>query len=359
MLICLLGGIGAIVACLLPVVHATQPAPLAPSAPRDTTTISFVGDILLAGNVAKVIKAHGTGYLLTGVSDILKADDLTIGNLECAVAKSGIAQEKKYVFLAKPTALRGLLTGGIDAVTLANNHALDFGQTALLETLDHLRRTGISAAGAGRNRTEAGDYCLLKAGTRTVAFLAASRVLPSTSWHAGSRRPGIASAYDPAYLLKRIAAARTRADIVAVYLHWGVERAVMPDAVQRRLAKQCIKAGADLVIGSHPHVLQGFEYHQGKLIAYSLGNFIFTNQDKTTAILQVTFSKDRKPSAVVIPCRILKYRPAVIADAQARSRVLQALEARSYTVRIAKDGIISAGTTLAVKTSLTPPAPTR
>ncbi|MHB9025152.1 MAG: CapA family protein [Armatimonadota bacterium] len=304
-------------------------------------TISFVGDMLLASGVGRVAAARGSAHLFAGVRDLLRADDLTIGNLECAVATGGQPAEKQYVFRAHPSVLPGMVQSGVDAVSLANNHTLDYGRSALLETLEHLRKARLPAAGAGKDLESAYLPVLLSRKGQRIAFFAASRVLPSTSWYAGSQRAGIAQAYNPARLLSGLRTARSRADIVIVYLHWGKERAVTPDLQQRALARQCIDAGADLVIGSHPHVLQGFEYYRGKLIAYSLGNFVFTNARNNTAILQTTFVNGVLQNAVAIPCEIRQYRPFPHRDPDGR-QVLQALSARSFHATVADDGTVAA-----------------
>jgi poly-gamma-glutamate capsule biosynthesis protein CapA/YwtB (metallophosphatase superfamily) len=314
------------------VAHAEPPT-------SPTLTLSLVGDLMLADRVGAVAKAKGTGYLLAAVSPLLTTDDLTIGNLECAVATGGTPAEKQYTFRADPAVLPGLRAGGIDAVSVANNHTLDYGRTALLETLSHLKAATLPAAGAGANTAAAGRPILLTAAGKTVALVAASRVLPA-GWHAGAGTPGIAGAYNPAGLLRAIKGARSTATLVVVYLHWGIERALMPAPNQRTLARQCIDAGADLVVGAHPHVLQGFEYYRGKLIAYSLGNFVFSNHGKATAILQATLT-DGALTARVLPCTILGYRPTPVREATARAAILRDLAQRSFGVRIAADGTLT------------------
>jgi poly-gamma-glutamate synthesis protein (capsule biosynthesis protein) len=303
-----------------------------------------VGDILLASGVAGAAADNGAERLFASVEQLLRGDDLTIGNLECAVATCGTPAAKQFTFRASPALLPGLRRGGVDAVSLANNHALDYGRAALLETLDHLRRVGIQAAGAGPDMDHASRPAFLCAGRQTVALIAASRVLPTAEWGAGEDRPGIAGAYAPSRLLHEIRAARPAADVVVAYLHWGREHAPLPQATQRALARQCIEAGADLVIGAHPHVLQGFEYYRGKLVAYSLGNFVFTDHGKATALLQTTFRQGALQAATVVPCRIVHYRPRVITDPAQREAVLRDLQARSFGVRISGDGELTCGT---------------
>jgi poly-gamma-glutamate capsule biosynthesis protein CapA/YwtB (metallophosphatase superfamily) len=317
-----------------------RPHPVAPR-PRPIT-ITFVGDIMLASRVGKLAATDGAPSLFSGVSSTLRADDLTIGNLECAVATCGSPAKKKYTFRASPEVLPGLHEGGVDAVTLANNHSLDYGRAALLETMRHLREANLPWAGAGTDAASANRPVILHAGRQTVALLASSRVLPSGDWNAGDHRPGVAAAYDSTALLAAIRAARAKAGLLVVYMHWGTERMTRPHAHQRALARRCIDAGADIVVGAHPHVLQGFEYYRGKLIAYSLGNFVFNNRTQATAILQTTFRGRALERAVVIPCRVVQYRPQIIGNGPARSRALQSLQALSFGVRIGEDGALAA-----------------
>jgi len=305
-----------------------------------SVTISFVGDMMLASRVGGLAAEHGTEWLFGGISKALLSDDLTIGNLECAVATCGVRAAKKYTFRANPALLPGLRRGGIDAVSLANNHALDYGRPALVETFKHLRAAGLPFAGAGESLAAAARPVVMSAGRERVALVAASRVLPSGSWCAGADRPGIAPAYDPTRLLAEIRGARSDADMVVAYLHWGTERAIRPQRYQRALARRCIEAGADLVVGAHPHVLQGFEYCGGRLIAYSLGNFVFNDRTPTTVILRTTFEGATLKRAEVIPCAVVGYRPRVMGDTAARRRLLRSLEERSFGVRIADDGAL-------------------
>ncbi|UCH35551.1 MAG: CapA family protein [Armatimonadota bacterium] len=315
--------------------------PAAPEPPPKRATITFIGDIMLASGAGKLASARGTEDLLSGVSDVLRADDLTIGNLECAVATTGTPADKDYTFRADPVLLPGLRRAGVDAVSLANNHSLDYGGAALLETLEHVQKAGLHSAGAGANLSAAAAPAIIAAGGHKVAFIAASRVLPSGAWYAAADRPGIAPAYDPAHMLAAIRSASARADIVIAYLHWGKERAIRPEGYQRSVARQCIEAGADLVVGTHPHVLQGFEYHRGKLIAYSLGNFVFNNRVKETAMLQTRFADGGMNGAGVIACHITGYRPQLVDDPRVRQQMLRSLEERSFGVRIADDGSLS------------------
>lgn len=126
-----------------------------------------------------------------------------------------------------------------------------------------------------------------------------------------------------------------------VYVHWGTERNTKPDTYQRNLAKKYIDGGADLVIGAHPHVLQGFEFYNGKLIAYSLGNFVFTNVKNDTMILNVAFNKDKSYTATISPCAIENYRPVLLKDKNKQQQLFDKLQQLSFNAKVDKKGVIS------------------
>jgi len=317
---------------------APPPQPIAP-APQPIT-LTFAGDVMLAGAVGKLAETHGTPWLFAGVQSVFAEDDLTMVNLECAVSTRGQAEEKQYTFRAAPSVLPGLKQSGVEAVTLANNHAMDFGRQALSDTFTNLRNADITYVGAGANADEAYQPALLMVKGQRVALFGGSRVLPDTRWYAGTQHAGLAAVYDPTRLLAEIRAVRAQADLVVVYLHWGIERAAWPEAYQRTLARQCIDAGADLIIGSHPHVLQGFEYYQGKLIAYSLGNFVFNNRSGHTMLVQATFTGNTLQAAKMIPCVYDHYRPIVAEQSAARQRIFSQIQAHSYAVTIGEDGAL-------------------
>ncbi len=313
----------------------TEPRPKPP-----VVVISWVGDIYLAGSVNTMARLRGMDYLLADVSDTLKADSLTVGNLECSASTTGTPEKgKEFTFQAPPALLEGLRDGGIEMVSLANNHALDYGKDALIEMLKHLRGAGLRFAGAGANLDSAAAPAFFSVAGQKVAVLCFSRVISNQSWHAGAHTPGVAGAYDPARLLSGIAAARDSGAIVAVYLHWGEEKKDRPEPYQQVLARRCIEAGAHLVVGTHPHVLQGFEFHQGGLIAYSLGNFIFSNRDgRPTVILRTKFVGDSLASAAVVPCRIPYLRPELVRDEAERHRTFTHLTSLSPDVLVDSTG---------------------
>jgi len=204
----------------------------------------------------------------------LKRADVTVGNLESNLSKSGAPQPGKDVtFRGDPRAIQGLKASGFDFVALGNNHVLDYGPASLKDTLALLDRAGIEHAGAGMNRAAAWKPAVVTRDGATVAFLSFSHILPAgfvaTDSKAGlARGRGNMDAVSSA-----IKAAQARYDYVLVSFHWGIEYKDYANADQVRDARRAIDAGADMVLSHHPHVLQGVELYKGKLIAYSLGNF--------------------------------------------------------------------------------------
>ncbi len=273
----------------------------------DTTpepVLSFAGDMLFTENTLSRYHQQGISSMFS--EELLSAmtdADLFMVNEEFPFSTRGeAAEDKQFTFRVDPSYVRIFQEIGVDVATVANNHALDFGVDAFTDSLDTLDQAGIARVGGGRTLSEAKAPVIRTVGDSTVGILGASRVIPVSSWTAGSARPGMFTAYDQAPLLNEISDLSSQCDYTVVYLHWGIEKDEYPQEYQRKLAYACIDAGADLVVGSHPHVLQGFETYKGKLIAYSLGNFLFSNSTNPTVLLQVHIKEDGTLAASLIPC---------------------------------------------------------
>ena len=266
--------------------------------------LAFVGDMLFTENTLSRYHQQGISSMFS--EELLSAmtdADLFMVNEEFPFSTRGeAAEDKQFTFRVDPSYVRIFQEIGVDVATVANNHALDFGVNAFTDSLDTLDQAGIARVGGGRTLSEAKAPVIRTVGDSTVGILGASRVIPVSSWTAGSARPGMFTAYDQAPLLNEISDLSSQCDYTVVYLHWGIEKDEYPQEYQRKLAYACIDAGADLVVGSHPHVLQGFETYKGKLIAYSLGNFLFSNSTNPTVLLQVHIKKDGTLAASLIPC---------------------------------------------------------
>ncbi len=239
-------------------------------------TISFVGDILLDSAPGRAI-ARGQDPF-AHVQPLLKAADFSIGNLECPVANGGAAVDKVFTFRASPSTLP-LLHRHFDAVSVANNHSGDYGPTAFTETLQQLKLANIPYFGGGNDLAQAHAPLLLERRGLKIALLGYDDFHPR-AFEASVNGPGVAWAEDEQIVLDIARARAAGANVVLPFLHWGWENESTPCAHQRALAHALIDAGADAVIGSHPHVTQGAEMYRGKPIIYSLGNFVFDLLDQ-------------------------------------------------------------------------------
>lgn len=262
--------------------------------------LSFVGDINLNGFQSLYTSEGISGLLSETCVKELTSADFTMGNHEFAFSTRGEPAQKEYVFREDPSLVSVLTDMGMDIVSLANNHALDYGRDALLDTIETLKGAKIEYVGAGASYNEAKALKKAEVKGKTLGFLAASRVIPETGWNAKDNLPGMFTCYDGTQLLKEIQQAKESCDLVIVYLHWGVERKEMPEDYQRKLGQDCIDAGADLVIGSHPHILQGFEVYKGKVICYSLGNFLFY-RTMDTLVLQAAVAENNEIKLRLLP----------------------------------------------------------
>lgn len=238
------------------------------------TTLLFVGDVMLSRYIGDtLVREKNWNYFTESIKDFLAGADLTFANLENPVSIRGAKVGSIYSFRADPRALEGLVTGGVDVVSLANNHMWDYGGVALTDTLTHLKEKGIGAVGAGKNFTEAHAPLVRNVGDTKVAFLAYTDLLPKATG-APTSAPAV-SLYNHEQMKKDVAHARTLSDLVIVSFHWGDEYVTTHNAHQENLAREIIDAGADLIVGHHPHVPQDIGEYKGKYIIYSLGNFIF------------------------------------------------------------------------------------
>lgn len=244
--------------------------------------ISFMGDVMMDSFIGDYIRNYGVDYPWTDVSSITRESDLAVINLETSVSTRGSTKKPEgYGFRSHPDTLQGLVNGGIDLVSLANNHSLDFGEEAFYDTLESLNHYGIEYVGGGKDKNEAEGLKIIEKNGIKMGFLAYTAIIPWSSWEAGEDKPG-AAVLKPEYekiILENISKASKECDILTVLPHWGVEYATTPSEKLRELAHAMIDAGADIIVGHHPHVLQGIEFYKDKPILYSIGNFVFLKND--------------------------------------------------------------------------------
>jgi hypothetical protein len=264
-------------------------APRRAGATREPTgepvTIAFGGDVHFEGAVAARLAAD-PATTLGPIARVLRRADLAVVNLETAITERGTPAPKDFTFRAPPSALTALEEAGVDVATMANNHGQDFGVVGLRDSLAAARAAGFPVVGVGRDAEEAYRAHLVTVNGQRIAVIGATQVLDSNlaaAWTAGDDKPGMASAYEEERLLAAVRAARQAADTVVVDLHWGRELVGCPIDRQRALAPKLVAAGADVVVGSHAHILLGGGYLRGAYIHYGLGNFVFYSRGGQTA----------------------------------------------------------------------------
>lgn len=289
--------------------------------PTPTVELVAVGDVMLARLVGERIALWGTRYPFEGegIQPLLSGADLAFGNLECAISERGERQDKGYTFRASPAVTDGLTYAGFDVLSLANNHTGDFGHVALTDTLAILEEVGIAAVGAGETITEARRLQVVEANGLRVGFLAYNEIGPS--WFAATEtRPGSAF-MDLEAIRADVAAARREADVVVASCHWGIEYTPYPTAYQREVAQALAEAGADLVLGHHPHVVQGLGYYPETLVAFSLGNFIFdqglSEQTEEGLILRALLDPGGVKTVQWLRHAVTRSQPALVPPEQA------------------------------------------
>lgn len=322
----------------VPVQQGEQEQVQEPETQQDVTLV-FSGDILLSSYVLNNYDSNGiNGVLSEELQSEMQNADIAMVNEEFPFSTRGTqAEDKQFTFRVAPDYVKILQEMGIDVVTVANNHALDYGIEALTDTFQTLDDAGIAYVGAGNDLERASRPYVTKIAGKTFGFLAASRVIPEVSWNIDNKQPGMLCTYDSAELCEAIRKTKESCDYVVVYVHWGIERENTPQDYQRQLGKAYIDAGADLVIGAHPHVLQGIEYYNGKPIVYSLGNYIFNQEIGSTVLLKTTVTPENETTLQLIPAYASGAKTQKMQQEDG-AELYQFMEGISYGVSITEDG---------------------
>lgn len=332
-----------------------EPEPLPPPPDKDLKLVA-AGDIMLSANRAAGIQMaeHGYKYPFEDVKDKLAAGDIAFANMESPISTTGKKLPGKGItFRTDPIVLDGLKYAGIDIVSLANNHILDYDDPALLDTLRLLDEANIYRVGAGKNIGEARSPAIIEKNSLRVAFLAYSDMADiyfsnayKKVFAAADDKPGVAPT-DSNMILDDVRAVRPQADIVIVSLHWGVEDSNDTTSQQKEMAHSIIDAGADAILGHHPHVLQGVEIYNGKPIVYSLGNFIFDQlkeNNKQSMILELDFTNDKWTAAKAYPVYMQDKGHPVIASGSKKEEILNKIAELSQDMgtktEITEDSVI-------------------
>ena len=270
-----------------------------PGMQQKTTTLVFGGDICLADNYLPVWHMNSAGHSIDTCIDpalvkIMRDADVTFLNNEFTISDRGTPMAgKTYTFRAATANTAWYKTLGVDIVSLANNHAFDFGEAAFLDTLDTLENYGLAQIGGGRNLEEAQKIQYYIINGRKIAYVAATRAEKNVMTPAaGEDSPGVLRCYDTALTVQAIREARENSDFVIACIHWGTEYSYTLEKAQTDSARVYIDAGADLIVGAHAHQLQGIEFYNGKAIFYNLGNFWFNAYEIDTGLLQAQINPD-------------------------------------------------------------------
>jgi poly-gamma-glutamate synthesis protein (capsule biosynthesis protein) len=270
--------------------------------------IAIGGDIIFSRGVSQIARARGLGYFFEPIAPLLREADWTVLNMEGCISTRGAPLPKEYTFRAPPDLAAHLRLAGVSMVSLGNNHSMDYGATALLDTMDYLWQAGVWWAGAGANRAAAAQPVYVDLGGLRVAFVCFTAVVPR-GFPAGARTPGVAT-LDA--VLPTLHEVRANADTLVVIPHWGDEGTTRPNPKQRRIAQLLADAGATLIVGHHPHVVQGYARVGAAHVFYSVGNFIHTPRSRLArqaVLLQATLDKSGVCEVQPIPLWLEGGRP--------------------------------------------------
>lgn len=257
-------------------------------------TLAFAGDTNFQNQLAAVKSSPGT--VLAAIAPTLSAADVTMVNLEAALGTGGSPVNKKFTFQVPEQALTALSSAGVDVVTMANNHGMDYGPVGFADSLRIKASNGMPILGLGADDAEAYTPWTTEVKGQKIGFVAANDVFDAalvSSWTAAPGHPGLASAEEvhQERLAQEIRDLRPTVDTLVVFLHYGTETQTCPNQRQKDLVQFLTDAGADIVVGSHPHRLQGVGYRGQQFVAYSLGNFAFqanSPEGAATGVLTVT-----------------------------------------------------------------------
>lgn len=319
------------------------------AANEECVTVTFAGDILFDPEygVMAALQLNG-GNIANGIMpDVIaemKSADIMMLNNEFPYSDAGTpTEDKKFTFRAEPSYVSYLHDLGVDIVSLANNHAYDYGEEAFLDTMSTLKSAGIPYVGAGADEQEAMSPVYYIINDMKIAFVSATQIekaeYPDTKG-AEENSPGVFRCWDGEKLLQAVTRAKRNSDFVIVYVHWGTENEEETDWAQDKQAPELVEAGADIIIGSHPHILQKIDVINGVPVVYSLGNFWFNSKTVDTGMVKIEVSKEGLQSLRFIPCLQSEYRTAMVTGEE-KERILNLMRNMSENVQIDSDGYVT------------------
>ncbi len=287
------------------------------TAPPQPLVIHGTGDLNVDPSYLPALAAEGYDHALSGLNGLFTIDDLTVVNLECAPSNLGVRQPRPFNFRCDPDALPVLAADGVDVASLGNNHSMDYGPDALIDSMANVRAAGIAVVGAGANRAEAFAPAILERGGRSIAVLGFGAVYLGHDWVATEDRPGISDGLDLSAMVEAVESAATAADVVIVTIHWCCELELTPNARNRDHAAALIEAGATVIFGHHHHRIQPMEIVDGSAVAWGLGNFVwprFSRAGSDTAVARVVITAEGDVIGCLLPVTIVSSGHPVLDD---------------------------------------------
>lgn len=296
---------------------ATSTAEAAPE--RQRIVVNGTGDVSLDPDYVPPLRSEGWDHAWSGLEGLFTEDDLTVINLECPVSTRGTLVPKEFNFRCAPEALPAAREAGVEVANFANNHSGDYGPQALLDSIDHANEAGIAPVGIGPDAAAANRPAIVEVGGWTVAVLGFGGVVPSGDWLATDSRPGMSDGDDIASMTEAVRLADEGADLVFVSIHWGAELDTEPRAEDVERAHAMIEAGADGIFGHHSHRLQPIGEHEGRPIAWGLGNFVWPRNSAAgarSAVAQFVVEPDGSVSGCLLPADIVTSGHPVLTGAR-------------------------------------------
>ena len=312
-------------------------------------TMVFGGDVCFHDEYSNMYQLFARGGDISGCfspdlfSVMQEADIFMVNNEFTYTTRGEPTPDKAYALRSRPENVQLLKDMGVDIVSLANNHTYDYGEISLLDTLDTLQNASVLYAGAGRNLEEASAPVYVEHDGMTIAFVAATQIErldnPDTRG-ATESSAGVFRCWDVEPLLQTVKVASQNSDFVVVYIHWGTESTDVTDWAQTSQAPRIAQAGADLIVGDHPHVLQGIDVVEGAPVVYSVGNLWFNSKAMDSCLIQVTAGRDGIRKLRYIPARQENATTSMLTGSE-KARVISYIQSLSPNVTIDGDGVIT------------------
>lgn len=312
-------------------------------------TMAFVGDINLSDKIENYYNQSGLdGFLSKNLQNIFLTSDIFGINHEYVSSDAGDEHKVDYEiwYYKNPTGRQYILNEmGVDVVTLANNHTMDYGVEGLIDTMNSLKARNIAYVGVGNNLNEAKAAYIKEVNGKKIAVLATNRVVPRVDWYAYENKPGQMTSYESTdrfgMMKEEISRLKNeeKCDAVIVMVHFGENKQPVVQEYQKVVARGYIDAGADIIVGCHTHTLQGAEIYNGKYIFYGVSNFLFENYLIDSAVVQVALDENNNLQVKLVPCVSQNYKTQDVTGKEAK-RIFLEIEALSTNIRIDDDGTV-------------------